>query len=266
MLETLRRKKWSVRFMSRKIDSTLVKKAVWNNNYWVRDKKPDCVFVHIMCGKLTAVQCGANVFKKGKVSSNYGIGYKGDYCQYVEEKYGAFAQGSKYWNKRGISIELGNSTGANGGWKISNETLESCIELVADIFIRNGFGYVNYTGNTKGNLLMHKWVANTSCPGNYVAAKFPYIAEEANKIIDGKVRLHARGYFKRGDKGRSVRNLKKWLKKNGYYKGTSLNRTYSLAMVRAVKRFQKKNGLEIDGLWGKNCNAVYEKIKWKGEK
>lgn len=247
--------------MARKTDSLFAKKAIWNNNYWVRDNKPDCVFVHIMCApNWTATTCG-NYFKSVKVSSNYGIGVKGDMCQYVEEEYGAWAQGSKYWNKRGISIELANSGNASKGWPVSNDTLESCIELVADIFMRNDLGHVNYTGTTKGNLLMHKWIANTSCPGPTVSAKFPHIAEEANKIIDGQIRLPERGYFIKGDYGRSVRNLKKWLKKKGFYKGLSLNRTYSTAMVKAVKRFQKKYGLTIDGEFGKECFKKYEVVK-----
>lgn len=248
--------------MARKIDSKLVKTAVWNNNYWERDNKADCVFVHIMCGKLTAVQCGTNVFKKGKVSSNYGIGYKGDYCQYVEESKGAFAQGSKYWNKRGISIELANTTNGSKGWKVSDETLESCIELVADIFKRNELGLVNYNGTTKGNLLMHKWVANTSCPGLYLGNKFQYIADESNKIILGVVRVHARGYFKYGDKGRSVRLIQRFLRSQGLYKGQYKGEigTYLTVTKSAVKKFQKMYKLTVDGLWGPECEKKYKEL------
>lgn len=246
--------------MARTKDTTLASKAIWNNNYWIRDKNPDCVFVHIMCAKnWTATTCG-NYFKRSSVSSNYGIGVNGDICQYVEESRGAFAQGSKYWNKRGISIELANSTDGSKGWKVSADTLEACIELVADIFIRNKLGLVNYTGTTKGNLLMHKWVASTACPGPYVSGKFSHIADEANIIIVGEARLHERGYFKKGDKGRSVRVIKKWLKKQGFYKGASLNRTYSTAMVKAVKRYQKKYNLAVDGLFGNECMKQYLKL------
>lgn len=247
--------------MARKTDSLFAKNGIWNNNYFIRGRKPDVVFVHIMCAKgWSATTCG-NYFARSRVSSNYGIGYKGDICQYVEEKYGAWAQGSRYWNKRGISIELANSTGADGGWKVSSDTLESCIELVADIFIRNELGYVNYTGTTKGNLLMHKWVAATSCPGTYVAMKFHHIAEEANKIISGQLRLPERSYFRKGDYGRSVRNLKKWLKKNGFGKTLIISRTYGNATVKAVKRFQKKYGLTVDGEFGKECMNQLCKLK-----
>lgn len=248
--------------MARKIDSKLASNGIWNNNYWVRDKKPDVVFVHIMCAPYwTATTCG-NYFKRAGVSSNYGIGYKGDICQYVEESRGAYAQGSKYWNKRGISIELANSGNGSKGWPVSSDTLESCIELVADIFIRNGLGAVRYTGNTKGNLLMHKWVASTSCPGPTVAAKFPHIAEEANKIIKGELRLPERGYYQKGDHGRSVRALQRTLRKLGFYTGPYKGEfgTYGLGTIRAVKKFQKKYGLTVDGEWGKECQKRYKEL------
>lgn len=249
--------------MARVTDSKLALKGIFNNNYYVRDKKPDCVFVHIMCAnKWSATTCG-NYFARSKVSSNYGIGYEGDIVQYVEEKYGAWAQGSVYWNKRGISIELANSTGSDKGWKVSADTLESCIELVADIFIRNGLGRVNYTGTTKGNLLMHKWVAATSCPGLYVSQRFEHIANEANAIISGMVRLPERGYFTKGDHGRSVRILQRWLRKQGFYKGLykSAFGNYKSLTVKAVKKFQKKYGLTVDGEWGAECMKVYKTIK-----
>ena len=249
--------------MTRKIDSPLASNGIWNNNYWLRDKKPDCVFVHIMCAPgWSSGVCGA-YFARSKVSSNYGIGFKGDICQYVEESRGAFAQGSKYWNKRGISIELANSGNGSKGWPVSDDTLESCIELVADIFIRRGLGHVNYTGTTKGNLLMHKWVAATSCPGPSVAAKFPHIAAEANKIINNEVRIPERGYFIKGDHGRSVRILQRWLRKQGFYKGfyKADIGTYKSLTVGAVKKFQRKYGLTVDGEFGNECYKKYLEVR-----
>ena len=238
-------------------DTNFVTSTTWCNNYYERSPyTADKIFIHHAVAVKTTGKVIGQYFQRAKVASNYQIGYYGDINQAVEEKYGAFCQGSKEYNKRGISIECVNSTG-DPTWKVSNNTLESCIELVADIIIRNDMGRANYTGNLKGNICKHKWVANTSCPEPYLDKKFKYIAQEANKIIDGEMRLHARGYFSKGDYGRSVRLIKKWLKKEGFYKGTSLNRTYSTAMVKAVKRFQKKYHLVEDGLWGNECFTKY---------
>ena len=245
--------------MARKKDSSLVDSAVWNNNYWIRTPyKQDKVFIHIMCAvRWTGDQCG-RFFKSAGVSSNYGIGYKGDICQYVEEKYGAWAQGSKIWNQKGISIELANSSG-KPDWKISPETLQACIELVADIYKRNGFGLVRYTGDTSGNLCMHRWVASTSCPGPYVAGQFEYIADEANKLLKGKVRLPERGYYILGDKGMGVKNLQIFLKKQKFYTGKT-GGNYKTLTYKAVKKFQKAYGLKVDGEWGRECQKKYEEL------
>lgn len=244
--------------MARQRDSKLAKSAVWNNNYWLRSPyKADKIFVHHMVAvNWTGVRCG-QFFQHAGVSSNYGIGYKGDICQYVEEKYGAYCQGSKYWNQRGISMELANDS--SKGWTVSDETLDACIELVADIADRHKFGHILYTGDTKGNLCMHMWVANTGCPGPYLSKKFKYIETEANKLLDGKCRVHARGYYKKNDFGRGVKNIQRFLKDNGIYKGT-VGGGYRNLTFRAVKKFQKKYGLEADGLWGPDCQKQYEKI------
>ena len=243
--------------MVRKKDSSLAKATRWNNNYWLRDGEPDKICVHHMCGKLSSTSCG-DYFKRAGVSSNYGIGYKGDICQYVEEKYGAYAQGTKYWNKRCISIECAND--GKPGYHVSKATIDACIELVADICKRHGWVRISFTGDTKGRLIMHKYVANTTCPGPYLSTKFEYIAKEVNKILDKSIFLPERGYFKKGDKSPQVKKLKAFLKKKGYFKGRNMNSTYSSAMVKAVKRFEKDYGLTVDGEWGEKCNKQYDRI------
>jgi len=249
--------------MMRSKDSKLVTKAIWNNNYWHRPPyKIDKVCPHIMCAPNWSADTCGYYFQRVRVSSNYGIGVKGDTDQYVEEKYGAFAQGSKKWNQRTVSIEMANST-AGPEWKVSDETLESCIELIADIMIRNKMGHANYTGDTTGNLIEHRHTANTSCPGPYVHKKMSHIEAEVNMIIDGKLRLPERGYYKKGDHGRSVRALQRRLRKLGFYTGPYKGEfgTYGLGTIRAVKKFQKKYGLTVDGLWGKECMRKYEGLK-----
>lgn len=248
--------------MARTKDSKLATSTVWNNNYWLRPPiKADKIFVHHMVAVgWTGKRCG-EYFKNAGVSSNYGVGYYGDICQFVEEKYGAFCQGSKYWNRRGISMELANSKG-NPNWPVSDDTMNACIELVADIAIRNGFGHIKYTGDTNGNLCMHKWVAQTGCPGPYLSTKFKHIETEANKIIDGKVRVHDRGYYKRDDRGRGIRNLQRFLREQGFYKGAYKGPVgrYGKITMNAVKKFQRKYSLKVDGLWGSECEKIYNKI------
>lgn len=250
-------------FKARKRDSKLARKAIWNNNYWLRPPyRIEKVCPHIMCApNWTADTCG-HFFQGVKVSSNYGIGVKGDTDQYVEEKYGAFAQGSKRWNQRVVSIEMANST-AGPEWKVSADTLESCIELIADIMIRNRLGHANYTGDLTGNLIEHCMTASTACPGPYVHKKMSHIEAEVNMIIDGKLRLPETGYYKRGDYGRSVRILQRWLRTEGFYKGPYRGDfgSYKSGTMKAVEKFERKYGLEVDGFFGRECFNKYLEIR-----
>lgn len=116
-------------------------------------------------------------------SSHYVIGVDGRIGQYLDEKYGATTSNNMSVDKRSITIEVCND-GGYPDWHVSDASLESLIDLCVDICRRNPtIGKLNYTGDTDGNLLMHKWLANTGCPGPYLASKFPYIAEEVNRRL-----------------------------------------------------------------------------------
>jgi hypothetical protein len=86
------------------------------------------------------------------------------------------------------------------------------------------------------------------------------------KVGKSGIILPKRGYFKKGDgyKGSSVstddvKKLQKWLKKNGYYK-SSVDGKLGSETVKAVARFQKKNKLEVDGLFGKKSLKKADKL------
>lgn len=144
-------------------------------------KKIDKIFVHHMAGNLTVKQCG-NVFKQNQASAHYGINGKNIGC-YVDEADTAWHCGNFGYNKRSIGIELANDQGASGKWHVSDKTIDTAVALIADICKRNGIKKLSYTGDLKGNLCMHCWVASTACPGPYLKGKFQYIADEVNKLL-----------------------------------------------------------------------------------
>lgn len=176
-------------------NSSLVSKRILTNNMDVGrgGQKIEKIVIHHMAGIMSIEQCGS-VFKSRAASAHYGIGSDGRIGQYVDEANTAWACGSKYWNQRTISIELSNDTGASGGWHVSDKAIASCIKLVADICKRNNIRKIRYTGNTSGNLIMHRWIASTACPAAYVASKYPYIADEINKLIVKKTYGEIRKY------------------------------------------------------------------------
>lgn len=73
--------------------------------------------------------------------------------------------------------------------------------------------------------------------------------------------LPKRGYFKLNDKSEYVKVIQSFLKKLGIYKG-KIGGRYGELTEKAVREFQKQYKLKsVDGLWGKECNAMYDKLK-----
>lgn len=153
--------------------------SIYNNPSGVIDH----IVIHHMAGIMSAEGCGT-WFKTGPYdsSSNYGIGKDGDIGLYVEEKNRSWATANGTIDARSVTIEVSNSV-AGGEWPVSDASYKSLIKLVADICKRNGIKKLNYTGDKSGNLHMHKWYYATGCPGPYLEARFPDIANQVNKIL-----------------------------------------------------------------------------------
>ena len=156
------------------------------NHSGKRNHVIDTITIHHMAGNLSVETCG-NVFAPAsrQASSNYGIDSDGRVGLYVEEANRSWCSSSASNDNRAVTIEVANDE-IGGNWHVSNKALNKLIELCVDICKRNGIARLNYTGNTSGNLTMHKWFAATSCPGPYLASKFPYIADEVNKRLSGE--------------------------------------------------------------------------------
>lgn len=147
-----------------------------------RNQKISKITIHHMAGNLTVEQCG-NVFAnaKAKASSNYGIGTDGRVGLYVEEKNRSWASSNATNDNMAVTIEVANDNTKT--WHVSDVALQKCIDLCVDICQRNSIKKLNFTGDKNGNLTMHRYFAKTACPGDYLAGKFPYIADEVNKKL-----------------------------------------------------------------------------------
>lgn len=151
-----------------------------------RNAKISKITIHHMAGKLTVQECG-NVFAPSsrQASSNYGIDNNGNVGLYVDENNRSWASSNKANDHCAVTIELANDE-IGGNWHVSDKVIEKCIDLCVDICIRNDIARLNFTGDATGNLTMHKYFANTNCPGPYLESKFPYIADSVNKRLSGK--------------------------------------------------------------------------------
>ncbi|KWZ88016.1 N-acetylmuramoyl-L-alanine amidase, partial [Anaerococcus hydrogenalis] len=167
-------------------NSSLVSFTDYSPNHSGRRQNPITkIAIHHTAGVLTAAGIGS-VFKSTsrQASCNYGIGNDNRIVLVVDEANRAWTTSSAWCDNRAVTIEVSNCQ--NGGnWIVSDRVLNTLIDLVTDICRRNKIKNCTYTGGKDGVLQMHKWYAQTSCPGPYLGSKFPYIAREVNKRLRG---------------------------------------------------------------------------------
>ena len=224
-------------------NSNLVNLVSYSPNHSGRRQNPITkIAIHHTAGVLTAAGIGS-VFKSTsrQASCNYGIGNDNKIVLVVDEANRAWTTSSAWCDNRAVTIEVSNCQ--NGGnWLVSDRVLNTLIDLVTDICKRNGIKNCTYTGGTDGVLQMHRWYAQTSCPGPYLGSKFTYIANEVNKRL-------------RGGSGKSTSNnlyrvRKSWddsKSQKGAFK--NLNSAVDLA---------KKNGYKV---FDNNGKQVYPEVK-----
>lgn len=115
-------------------------------------------------------------------SANYGIDSDGKVALYVPEEKRAWTSSNSENDNMAVTIEVANSA-AGPDWPVSAKAYAKLIDLCVDICERNGIKKLVYTGDKTGNLTMHRFFAQTCCPGPYLQSRFPQIAEEVNKCL-----------------------------------------------------------------------------------
>lgn len=166
-------------------NSSLVNYTKLVKNYTaMRGKVNRKITIHHMAGNLTVETC-ANVFNGNRqASSNYGIGSDGRIGLYVEEHNRAWTSSSSWNDSQAVTIEVANDTLAPT-WSVSAKAMASLINLCVDICKRNGIPKLVYTGDRNGTLTLHRFYANTCCPGPYIESKISYICNEVNRRLSG---------------------------------------------------------------------------------
>ena len=116
-------------------------------------------------------------------SAHYGVGGR-EVHQYVDEIDTAWHCSNWWGNQNTIGIETVNSA-LGGDYPVSDETLETLCQLVADIARRYNLGrlYINPSEDCPKLSGHRDWQgAATACPGDYLYARLQYIADRANDI------------------------------------------------------------------------------------
>ena len=259
--------------------SELVSCVIISPHKYKRTHPIDRITIHHMAGCGSIEACGALFQSQRVASANYGIGGDGRIACYVPEDHRSIASCSFSNDDRAINIEVANCT-CEPDWKVSDAAFAALIDLCTDICQRYGFR-LRYTGDTEGNLTMHRWFAATACPGPYLMGRFPEIAELVNARLPevaepevNQVQLWQKAAMEDGfdfpeygadgiwgDECRAVarqavvrqrleykhRNLTRWLQKMRGVTGDGLCGPKTAAAIRA---YQRAHGLKIDGAVG----------------
>lgn len=166
--------------------SKLINGVIRTNNYYSgRNHTIDRITPHYMEWYTSGRECCESfVPASRRASANYCIGKDGDIWGNVDEENTAWTSGSRYNDGRAITIECACYTDKSRFGILPDATWISLVNLCVDICKRYHFR-MNYTGNDKGNLTMHKWYQDTDCPGTWFSSQFDRLAKEVNAKLDG---------------------------------------------------------------------------------
>ncbi len=141
------------------------------------------ITIHHMAAVWTVERCGECFADSSRqASSNYGIDSDGRVGLYVSEENRAWTSGNAENDNQAVTIEVSNCE-TGGDWAVSDKAYAKLIDLCVDICQRNGIERLNYTGDTSGNLTIHKMFQATACPGPYLEARMLDIANQVNKRL-----------------------------------------------------------------------------------
>ena len=129
------------------------------------------------------------------------------------------------WNKDSVCDHIGFVISDKGN---SVETLE---------------GNTSSGNNSNGGCVQYRLRSKTLIKG-YV--RLPYTARKYSGTLP---KLPKRGYFKQGDSGAQVKKVQKFLNWYGNYK-LAVDGIYGYNTGQAVRRFQARHNLTVDGEWG----------------
>lgn len=156
-----------------------------------RNHKIDTITIHCVVGQCSVETIGGIFANKArKASSNYAIGPDGRIGMYVEEKDRSWCTSSASNDNRAVTIECASDT--KHPYAVNQKVYNSLINLCVDICRRNGIKELKWKNDKKligkinqQNMTVHRWFANTSCPGEYLYSRMGQIAKDVNAKLKG---------------------------------------------------------------------------------
>lgn len=131
-----------------------------------------------------------------QASCNYVVGNDGRRGLCCPENVRPWTSSSRDNDNKAITVEVVNSY-AGGNWPVSDKAFNSLVDLCVDICKRYGKKKLLWIADKNTALAykpkademlltMHKWFANTNCPGEYLGSKFPELARRVTDALNPK--------------------------------------------------------------------------------
>lgn len=159
-----------------------------------RNHAIDTITIHCVCGQCT-VQGLGSVFAPAsrKASSNYGIGADGKIGMYCEERDRSWCSSSASNDNRAVTIEVASDVSAP--YAVRDAAYASLLDLCVDICQRNGKTKMVWIPDKakalaykpaadEMRMTVHRWFADTSCPGAYLMDRMAAIAAAVNDRLE----------------------------------------------------------------------------------
>ena len=178
-------------------DGPLIAETLLSPNRRARTRAIDTVTIHhAACVGASAADV-ARLFldPARRASSNYCIGTAGEIVLCVPEAEAAMTSSSAANDGRAVTIEVANCGGAPD-WPVSDAAMEALAALCADICRRNGIDRLRWQGDKAlvgqtglQNMTVHRWFAQTACPGDYLYNRMGEIASAVNARLAAPQRV-----------------------------------------------------------------------------
>ena len=171
-------------------NSPLVNKVIYSPNHSGRRTHViDTITIHMVVGQAT-MQALGNLFANPdrQASSNYGVCIDG-IALFVDEANRSWCSSSNENDQRALTLEVSSDT--TYPYAVRDDVYARLIDLCVDICKRNGKTKMVWCGNkemtfarkfadNEMRMTLHKWFADTACPGAYLEGKMSDIANRVN--------------------------------------------------------------------------------------
>lgn len=260
--------------MSYKLKRNLADKSNYGSSRKAKSIK--YIVIHYTANDGDHDESNGNYFHNNKVGASAHYFVDSDsITQSVPDNYIAYAVGgdhrgpsgggSKYkicTNSNSISIELCDDK-KNGTIYPSKATIDNAIELTKILMEKYNIpqSHVIRHFDVNGKLCPAYWVKDSLWKKefwNFLSEEKP-VAAPVKKVYSGKF-PEVPPNLKKGSKGTQVNRLQKYLNWYGSY-GLIADSKFGNATEKAVRDFQKKSKLTVDGIFGKKSLDFAKTVK-----